>query len=179
MEGSVVTEMGSAFRYALMLITVTVLQKFLFQHARIDDVGMDAFLALSVTAGLVAGPRRGAIVGFAAGIALDLTVVTPFGLGALSYLVAGVVAGSMEKLIKHSARSLTMLVGFVSAFVGLLFFVAVGSIIGVAGLIDGHLPVVLLIVSASTAVLVLPCRRAVHWAESPSNSLNPALHRWQ
>jgi len=169
--------MASTVRYALLLLTVLVLERFLFQHVRFDDVSVDAFLVLAVTVGIVAGPRRGAIIGFAAGFALDLTVVTPFGLGALSYLLAGVVAGSTERLVVHSARSLTMLVGFLAAFAGLLFFTVVGSILGASGLIDGHLPMVLLVVSASTAVLVLPCRRAVRWAERPSDSLSPAVHR--
>ncbi len=108
---------------------------------------------------------------------LDLTLISPFGLGALSYLVAGALAGSFEGLVVHSARSLTLLVGFLASFLGMVFFVLVGTILGDSGLIDGHLPMVLLVVSGSTALLALPTRRIVRWAEAPTGSLNPALHR--
>ena len=167
--------MATALRYTVVLATVTVLQRFLFQQFRIDDIVIDAFLALSVAVGMVAGPRRGAVVGFVAGLLLDLTVTTPFGLGALSYLVAGAVAGALEGLVVHSSRTLVLGVAFVSALVGLLFFVLVGAIIGTAGLIDGHLPLVLLLVPASTAILIVPVRGVVRWAEAPSGSLDPAL----
>ncbi|MBU6329532.1 MAG: hypothetical protein KGR18_06230 [Acidobacteria bacterium] len=167
--------MATLIRYALLLATTAVLQRLLLDQIRIADVAADGFLVLSVATGVVAGSRRGAVVGFAAGLALDLMVLTPFGLGALSSLVAGAVAGSLERLIVHSARTLTLAVGFASAFVGVLFFVLVGSLLGGVGLVDGHLPVILLLVPATTAVLVLPVRRLIRWAEAPSRALSPAL----
>lgn len=169
--------MATAVRYSLLLLSALVLQRLLFMHLRIDGVAADALLVLAVAVGMVAGPRRGAVVGFVAGLLIDVTVTTPFGLSALSCLVAGSVAGSLERLIVHSARSLAMLVGFLSAFIGLVFFVLVGSILGTAGLIDGHLPIIMILVPASTAALVLPTRRLVRWAEIPSGRLDPALHR--
>jgi rod shape-determining protein MreD len=169
--------MGSALRYAMLLLTALVVQRFLLAHLRLDDCSADAFLILTVAVGMVAGTRRGAVVGFAAGLLLDLTITTPFGLGALSYLVAGTIAGSLEGLVVHSSRLLTLLVGLLASLGGLLFFVFLGAILGAVGLIDGHLPMVLLVVPVSSAFLVLPTRRVVRWAEAPSGSLNPALHR--
>jgi rod shape-determining protein MreD len=153
-----------------------VLQRFLFEQFRVAGVVADACLVLAVAAGMVAGSRRGAIVGFGAGLAFDLLVTTPFGLGALSFLVAGAVAGAVGHLVVHSARSLTIFIGFVASFVGLLFFVIVGAIFGASDLLRARLLVTLLLVPLSTSVLVLPARRAVRWAESPSDSLNPAIH---
>ena len=167
---------ATSARYVLLIATAMVLQEFLFEQVRVAGIVADAFLILAVATGLVAGPRRGAIVGFGAGLAFDLLVTTPFGLGALSYLVAGAVAGSVGHLLVHSARSLTILVGFVASFLGLLFFAVVGSLFGAPDLLSVHLLGVLVLVPLSTSVLVLPARRAIRWAESPSGTLNPALH---
>ena len=167
---------ATSLRYLLLIATAMVLQEFLFEQFRVVGVVADAFLILAVATGLVAGARRGAIVGFGAGLALDLLVTTPFGLGALSYLVAGAVAGAIGHLLVHSARSQTMLVGFAASFLGLLFFAVVGSLFGAADLLTVHLLRVLALVSLSTSILVLPALRAVRWAESPSGSLTPAIH---
>lgn len=167
--------LSTALRYSMLVVTAMVLQRFLFEQFRVEGVAADSLLVLAVATGMVAGSRRGAVVGFAAGLALDLMVTTPFGLGALSYLVAGAVAGSVERLVVHSALSLTMVVAFVSSFTGLLFFALAGSLLGTEGLLDAHLLVVLVLVPTSTAVLVLPTRRFVRWAEAPSGSLSPAI----
>ena len=167
---------STTLRYLLLIATAMVLQRFLFEQFRVAGVVAEACLVLAVAAGMVAGSRRGAIVGFCAGLAFDLLVTTPFGLGALSYLVAGAVAGAVGHLVVHSARSLTIFVGFSASFVGLLFFVIVGTIFGAPDLLSSHLLLVLLLVPLSTSVLALPARRAVKWAESSAGSLNPAIH---
>lgn len=176
MEAGGLIVSATSIRYLLLVATAMVLQEFLFEQFRVAGVVADSFLVLAVATGLVAGARRGAVVGFGAGLALDLLVTTPFGLGALSYLVAGAIAGSAGHLLVHSARSLTLLVGFAASFLGLLFFAVVGSMFGATDLLGVHLVKVLVLVPLSTSLLVLPARRAVRWAESPSGSLNPAVH---
>ena len=155
-------------RYAVLLATAMVIQRGLFAQIRLDDVSLDALLVLSVAAGITSGAERGAMVGFAAGCALDVFLITPFGLGALSCLVAGVLAGALESMLVHSARWLTRAVAFVSSALSLLFFAVFGTVIGESGLLTGHLPMIMLIVSASTAVLVLPVCRACRWADADS-----------
>lgn len=167
---------ATSLRYVLLIATAMVVQEFLFEQFRVAGVVADAFLIVAVATGLVAGARRGAIVGFGAGLALDLLVTTPFGLGALSYLVAGAVAGALGHLLVHSAASRKILVGFAASFIGLLFFAVVGSLFGATDLLTLHLVRVIILVPLLNAVLVLPACRAVRWAESPSGSLNPAIH---
>ena len=168
--------MRTLLRFSMLLITTAVTQRFLFDQLRVDDVAADAFLVLAVATGMVAGPRQGAVVGFASGFVLDLLVATPFGLGALSYLVAGAVAGLIEGLVVHSARWLVMLVAFIASTVGVLFFAVLGALVGSPDMVNGHLITVVGVVSASTAVLVLPARRAVRWAEPVSDSFRTAIH---
>lgn len=157
--------MRTFLRYSVLLATAMVIQRGLLSQFRIDDVSVDAFMVLAVATGIVAGVERGAMVGFASGCALDVFVITPFGLGAISYLLAGVLAGSLEGRVVHSARWLTMTVAFLSSALSLIFLAVLASVIGQTGYLDGHLLVVILVVSSTTAVLVLPVRRACVWAE--------------
>ena len=94
-------------RYALLIVTAAILQKAVFSQLRIDGAVPDALLVLAVAAGVVSGTERGATVGFFSGLALDLMVTTPFGLGAVSYLAAGALAGALETAMVRSARWLT------------------------------------------------------------------------
>ena len=60
----------------------------------VDDVAPDFMMLLAVCAGFVAGPDKGAVVGFAAGLVSDLFLQsTPFGLSALAACLAGFVVG--------------------------------------------------------------------------------------
>ena len=86
----------TVIRYALLIITAAVLQRAVFSQLRIDGAVPDALLVLAVAAGIVSGTDRGATVGFFSGLALDLMVTTPFGLGAVCYLAAGATAGALE-----------------------------------------------------------------------------------
>jgi rod shape-determining protein MreD len=162
-------------RYALLVVTAAIVQRALFSIVRIDDVAPDALMALAVAAGIVAGSDRGAAVGFASGLALDLMVTTPFGLGAVSYLAAGALAGALETALVRSARWLTMAVAAVSAVVGVVLFALVGALLGREEMLRGHLVAVAVVVGISTAVLVLPFTAACRWAEKDSDRLRAAM----
>jgi hypothetical protein len=69
-----------------------------------------------------------------------------------------------------------MLVAFIASAAGVLFFALLGSLIGTAGMIGGHLVTVTILVAGSTSVLVLPTRRVVKWASSYSDPLRAAVH---
>jgi rod shape-determining protein MreD len=162
-------------RYALLILTATVLQRALFSQLRIEGAVPDALLVLAVAAGVVSGTERGATVGFFSGLALDLMVTTPFGLGAICYLSAGAMAGLLETALVRSARWLTVLIAAVSAVFGVTMFALLGTLMGQAQMIGRHLLVVMAVVAVSTAVLVLPFARACRWADKDADHLRPAL----
>ena len=143
--------------------------------ARLLPSPMARGMVLAVAAGLVSGAERGAVVGFFCGLALDLMVTTPFGLGAVSYLVAGALAGALETALVRSARWLTMVIGALSAVVGVVVFALLGTLLYEAGMLGRHLLVVTDVVGVSTLVLVLPFVRACRWADKDSDHLRPAL----
>ena len=168
--------MTSSLRFVMLLLTALVLQRFLFDQFRVAGVVADGFLVLSVASGMVGGVRRGAFVGFFAGLVFDLLVVTPFGLGALSYLVAGALGGLLEGFVVRSARWITMLVAFVASGLGVLFFAVLGSLIGTEGMVDSRLVAVTFLVSGSSAVLVLPTCHVVRWAAVDVEPFRAAIH---
>lgn len=162
-------------RYALLIITAAILQRALFSDLRIDGAAADALLVLAVAAGVASGTERGATVGFCCGLALDLMVTTPFGLGAVCYLAAGAMAGALETAIVRSARWLTMAIAALSAVVGVGLFALLGTLLGQAQMLGRHLVVVMAVVAVSTAILERPFARACRWADKDSDHLRPAL----
>ena len=85
--------MKVVLRVAVILFTAAVLERGLFSQLRIDGVAADVLLLVAISAGMVGGSDDGAVVGFFAGLTLDLLVQTPLGLSALAYCVTGYVVG--------------------------------------------------------------------------------------
>lgn len=162
-------------RYAIVLISVVLLQYAVIGHFRVADVAADLLLVLAIAAGMRSGVEIGAIVGFACGLALDLLVATPFGLGAIAYLVAGVVAAGLERLTVHSARWLSMTVAGLSALVAMLVFAIAGTVLGEHDLMGLHLLTICVLVGISSAVLVLPMLAVCRWADPDDLRIRTAV----
>ncbi|MCB0972695.1 MAG: rod shape-determining protein MreD, partial [Acidimicrobiales bacterium] len=73
----------SPARGSLLIVGALTLQVCLFSRFSFDGARPDVMVLVAVMAGLVAGPDRGAILGFAAGLAFDVVLTTPLGLSAL------------------------------------------------------------------------------------------------
>jgi rod shape-determining protein MreD len=114
-------------------------------------------LALVLAAALLDGPDRGAAWGFAAGIAYDLVLDTPFGLSALTYAVVGYLAGMVGAAMVRPAGWWPVVIAGVWAAIAVAFYAVVGNLVGVGNPLDG-LWQVALVVAAWSAALVLPLR---------------------
>jgi rod shape-determining protein MreD len=161
-------------RYAIVVLSAVVIQYAVFTQFRISGVSADLLLVLAIAVGIHSGPERGAIVGFVCGLALDAMVVTPFGLGAMSYLVAGLIAGMLEAATIHSSRWLTVAIAAVSSAAGIVFFAVLGAVLGQANMLTGHLFTVLAVVATTTGLLILPVLRACRWADPEDARLRTA-----
>ena len=162
-------------RYAILIGSTALLQYAIVPQFRIAGVSADLLLVLAVAAGMQSGVERGAVVGFASGLALDLMVVTPFGLGAVSYMAASSVAGLLEGATVHSARWLTATVALLASMAGVVCFALVGAVLGEAGMVDGHLVAVLAVVGPSSALLAFPALRACRWADPEDRMARAAV----
>ncbi|MEJ6511116.1 MAG: hypothetical protein QNL69_02915 [Acidimicrobiales bacterium] len=163
-----------ALRYLIVIATAALLQYTVVTQFRILGVSADLFLVIAIATGMIGGAERGAIVGFASGLCLDLMVTTPFGLCAISGLVAGVVAGLLEDATVHSARWLTMAIAFIASVAGILSFAVTGTLLARPDLLSGHLFTILVIVGVASAALVFPALRACRWADSEDSLLRAA-----
>jgi rod shape-determining protein MreD len=175
MEASGLTMDHPAIRYIVIIGTAAFLQYTLFSQFRIAGVSADLFLVVAIAAGIVAGSERGAVIGFVCGLCLDLLVVTPFGLGAISGLVAGVVAGLLEGATIHSARWLTAAIAFISSCVGVLAFAVAGALLGRPDLLSFRVLTVMVVVGASSALLVFPAVRVCRWADPEAGLMRAAV----
>lgn len=161
-------------RYAIVVLSAAVIEYAVFTQFRVGGVSMDLLLVLAIAAGIHSGPERGAIIGFVCGLALDAMVVTPFGLGAMSYLAAGAIAGMLEAATVHSSRWLTVAIAAVSSAAGILLFAVLGTVLGQANMLGGHLFTVIAVVATTSALLVLPVLRACRWADPEDQRLRTA-----
>jgi rod shape-determining protein MreD len=174
-EASGLTMDHPAIRYVVIIGTAAFLQYTLFSQFRIAGVSADLFLVVAIAAGIVAGSERGAVIGFICGICLDLLIVTPFGLGAISGLAAGLVAGLLEGATIHSARWMTAAIAFISSGVGVLAFAVAGALLGRPDLLSLRLLTVMVVVGASSALLVFPAVRVCRWADPEVGRMRAAV----
>ena len=87
----------------LVLLLFLVLELTVLDRLRVFGAGPDIMLLLAVVAGIVGGPRVGALFGFAAGIILDLFLQTPMGLSALVFCLVGYGVGNIQGGVLRAA----------------------------------------------------------------------------
>lgn len=116
---------------ALLVVLTVTLQLSVFNHFALDGVAPDLALLLVIGAALVRGPTYAALVGFAAGLVLDLAPPADHTAGrwALALVVVGCLTGLARP---EGARSLlsTVLIVAAGAFVGTSVYALSGLVIG-------------------------------------------------
>lgn len=126
--------MTSVFRAAvvaaLVVFTVT-LQVSVFSHFAFEGVAPDMALLLVIGAALVRGPTYGALVGFAAGLVLDLAPPADHAAGrwALALVIVGYVAGLARADGSQSTVG-TLLIVASGAFIGTSLYALSGLVLG-------------------------------------------------
>lgn len=153
----------SAGRLALVVLGALVLQVCLLARFSFDGARVDVLVLVVIAVGFLAGPERGAQVGFGAGLAFDIVLATPLGLSALIYTIVGFAVGTMSRSVVRSAWWIgTALVG--AASVGaVLIYAVVGQVLGQSTL-DGPPLVSIMVVVAVVNTLLAPLALgAVRW----------------
>ncbi len=167
--------MRTAVRVAIVLLTVTVLERGLASQLRIDGAAADLLLLMAIAGGMVGGPDHGAIVGFFAGLSLDLLVQTPLGLGALVYCITGYLVGLAQSAVVRSSRLQPVFLAAAASVFGIGLYVLVSLVVGRSGLINQHLLVVIAVVAGVNALLIPVANRAMRWALGDSSNLRAAV----
>ena len=155
-------------RVVLVIFLVVVLQSTLALDLRLGGAHPNVVYLLAIAAGLVAGPDQGAVVGFAAGLALDLLLPTPFGLSALVASVVGFGVGTLGS--RESAEGAeqegwrAVVVALFASAGAVIMYAVVGAILGQGQFLHASLAVIMVVVALVNAVLAVPAVRLIRWA---------------
>ncbi|MCB0963218.1 MAG: rod shape-determining protein MreD [Acidimicrobiales bacterium] len=150
-------------RATVVVLGALTLQVCLFSRFSFDGARPDVMVLVAVLAGLLAGPDRGAILGFASGLAFDVVLTTPFGLSALIYTIVGYGVGTLSGGMVRSSRWLVPAVAAVGSAVAMLLYALVGVVVGEATLDGPPLAAIVVYVAAVNAACSPLAARAVRW----------------
>ena len=151
------------FRVPLVLVTCLLLHTTVLTDLRIGGVMPDLMLLVAVAAGITGGPARGAGIGFASGLALDLFLRSPFGLSALVFTLVGYGTGVAHTGVLRPSWYLRSLAAVVGSAAGVLLYALAGTMLG-EPLIDLRLIRIVIVVALANAVLAPVVVRVVGWS---------------
>jgi rod shape-determining protein MreD len=166
-----------ALRAAAVLLLALVVQDSFIAQLDLLGVRGDVLTLVPVAAGLTAGPERGAIAGFAAGLCEDLLAHTPFGLFALTYCLVGYAVGAFQRGVLRTSRLLPIVAAVLGASLGTLFWALAATVVGEEGLLDGRLLRIVVAVALLDALLILPAVRLARWVEGTAERPQLGLAR--
>ena len=155
-------------RMTLVLFTALLLQVTLVPQILFWGRSADLLLLLAIASGVIAGPDRGAMVGFAAGICTDLIVQTPFGLWALVGTLVGYAAGNLAGTPFASGPVARAVVAFMVSGAGVATFVVLALLIGQEQLVELRLVNIVLVVAVANAILSPLAFKVVRWGLEPA-----------
>lgn len=125
-------------RLALLLILLVVLQTTVFPHLRVAGVVPELGLVTALAIAVRYGPELGASFGFAAGLASDVFLQTPLGLGALAFGLTAYVVGAMQAALVRPAWWVSPAVAIGGGTLAGLLFIGLGAVVGQDQLVAVH-----------------------------------------
>ena len=134
------------------------------RELRVAGVQADGPLLLAVAAGIVGGAEWGAIVGFLGGVAIDLFLLAPFGLSALTLCLVGFAVGSVQSGILRSTWWIPVLTTLVSSTAGVVLYALIGTMVGLSALLQARLLATAALVGAMNAAFALLAVRLATWS---------------
>ena len=155
---------GPRVKVPLVLLAALVVDQSLLTGVRVDDLRPDLMLLVAVAGGLAAGPERGALAGFGAGLVVDLLLQTPLGLSALTFSLVGFAVGTVETTIIRTAWWIAPVTAFAGSVAGVLLYALLGAILGHGQFLTPDVIVLAAFVGGINAVLAPVVVGAVTWA---------------
>ncbi len=155
---------GDVARSTLVIALVVAIQHSLLDAVRVAGAHPDAMILLPVAAGYAAGPERGAVFGFASGLAADLFLPTPYGLSALVGCLLGFGTGIATRGLVRSSWWLPPVVAAVATAAGMVAYAILGGVLGQPGMLRSYLAPAVAVAAPAAALLAIPVLRIVAWA---------------
>lgn len=150
-------------RLPIMLLGALLIQTSLLARMRLFGVMPDFMLLVAVAAGITSGPARGATLGFASGMLIDLFLPTPLGLSALVFTLVGYGVGVASAGVLRSAWYIPVLTAGAASAAGEALFAVIGSVLG-ERMLTAHLVTIAAVVGVTNAVLAPVAVKFVDWS---------------
>jgi rod shape-determining protein MreD len=157
-------------RTSLVLVVALTLQLGMASSITFFGVQGDLLLLVAISAGIAAGPDRGAAIGFAAGVSYDLLLQTPFGLSALSYALVAYLVGGLQDSVLRAAWWIPVATAAAASVVGVILYGVLGTVLG-EELVGWDLLRVAILVGLFNTVAAPFVVRTMRWATGSVNSV--------
>jgi len=151
-------------RVALVILLLLLVQSTVMLSIGLGGSHPDIVWLLPITAALLAGPETGAFVGFWSGLAFDLVLPTPFGLGALVGCLLGFSVGAAVVALDARAVWLRPVAAIIGGVAADMLFSVLGAIFGQQQMVQIDFFSLFVVVAVASVVLVLPVDRLMRWA---------------
>ncbi|MDA8267711.1 MAG: rod shape-determining protein MreD [Actinomycetota bacterium] len=162
--GSTPMSLADVVRTSIVVVVALVVQSTIVDAVQFRGAHADLMILLTVAAGYVTGPDRGAAVGFAVGLVADLFLPTTFGLSALVGCLLGYSAGLASAGLVRSPWWPAPLVLGAGAAAGTFGYAVLATVLGAPHLMHTYLVPALVMTAAGGVVLAPAVVAAVRWA---------------
>ena len=142
-------------RLPLVTLVALAIQLSLFTDMRPFDALADIMLLLVLAAGMVAGPRDGALCGFFIGFV--------YGLSALAYALIGYAAGYLQAVVSSAPWWIGMLIMGAASAVAVAIYALIGTVFGLRDAVNFHLVTVMVVVGVVNLLLAVPALWVQRW----------------
>lgn len=162
------------FRLGFVILVAFLLQVTLFADLHPLGVAPELALLVAIHAGRVAGPERGASVGFLAGLLYDVQLETPLGLWALTGCLVAYIIGSLTQTMHRPTGALASVMTGLASAGGVVTFAVLGALVGQHQLVNTDLPRIAVSVGVLNLALSPLAGVALRWCYRPSGTLRAA-----
>ncbi len=166
-------------RLALVVLVTLVVQVVAVSQLSVAGARGNLVLLVAIAAALESDAERGAIVGFASGLAFDMLLDTPMGLSALTGALVGWVVGTAKDSVLRDAGVIQLALVAVASAAGTLLYAGLAVVFGVT--VDpGDLPAIVAVIAVVNVLFSKPLRWAVRWAfgsDTRARDRGPSIFR--
>lgn len=159
-----------AVRTSFVLVVALTVQLGVAPSLGLFGVQADLLLLVAIAAGIAAGPDRGAVVGFGAGIAYDLLLQTPFGLSALTYSMVAYLVGGLQDSVLRAAWWIPVATATVASVVGVILYGVFGTVLG-EDLVELELVRIALLVGLLNTLAAPVTVKGMRWATGSTHGV--------
>jgi rod shape-determining protein MreD len=159
-----------AVRTSLVLVVALTLQLGMASSITFFGVQGDLLLLIAISAGIAAGPDRGAAIGFGAGLAYDLMLQAPFGLSALTYALVAYLVGSLQDSVLRAAWWIPVATATAATILGVILYGVFGTVVG-EDFVGWDLLRIALLVAVLNTIAAPFVVRTMRWATGSVNSV--------